>query len=62
MPDNLDEVFARLEQIEDAVGLIHRDAQADLAGAFYADVVESSPVRTGAYRATHIAADGFDGP
>ena len=51
-----------IKDLERKIGEAHRDMQAEIVGRTMDDLVERSPVRTGAYRAAHFVAIGREAP
>lgn len=56
--DNLDQFIAELDAIEAEIPRAHRDLQVALAIAAFSDIVDHSPVKSGAYRAEHVIGEG----
>lgn len=56
--DNLPEFLAEIDQMERELPKVHRDTQVELLIAAYEDLIQRSPVLTGAYRAEHLLTEG----
>lgn len=55
---NADTFLKYVQGLSEHIGTAHAKAQGHLVAAAFADVVESSPVRTGEYRASHVVGTG----